>query len=152
MTCKGRGGHNISCVVKEKVSMCCVSKRARWKKRLLLHSCCWYRGLAFLSHTKPLNNNTGQMISTKKRTWTETSWCESSGRNNKAGKTGSSYLEVQGAPPQKMTDDGGRRQKQHEILLTCLMVVLMTHPELPLKSLYTTFGSVVPKVVPTPIE
>lgn len=38
-----------------------------------LHSCCWYSGLAFRSHTRPLNNNTGQRISTKKRTWRETS-------------------------------------------------------------------------------
>lgn len=44
-----------------------------WRKTcVLLHSCCRYRGLAFLSHTRPLNNNTGQMISTRKRTWIET--------------------------------------------------------------------------------
>lgn len=36
-----------------------------------LHSCCWYSGLAFLSHTKPTNSNTGQRISTRKRIWAE---------------------------------------------------------------------------------
>lgn len=42
-------------------------------KSSFLHSCCWYSGLAFLSHTRPMNNNTGQQISTRKRTWAQTS-------------------------------------------------------------------------------